>query len=252
MTIQEIKQRLLQGGFTADELAAWQADPRKGVQAAVVSWQKRQAKKQAARQAFKSRFQLERPYWQQGLTVAGVDEVGRGPLAGPVVTAAVVLPPSFSLLAVNDSKKLTPKQRLALYPQILDQAVAVGVGVKSAQVIDQINIYEADRQAMAEAVQHLSVKPDMTLVDAMKIPLPIEQRFLIKGDARSNSIAAASIVAKVFRDQLMDDYAVLYPAYGFNHNAGYGTAQHLAALRKYGPTPIHRRTFAPVSEFSLF
>lgn len=252
MTIQEIKQRLKQGNFTKDELAAWRVDQRKGVQTALVSWQKRQTKLKQARQAFQQRFQLERKYWQQGLTVAGVDEVGRGPLAGPVVTAAVVLSPEFSLLAVNDSKKLTPKQRLELYPQILDQAVAVGIGVKSPQVIDQINIYEADRLAMAEAVQNLSVKPDMTLVDAMNIPLPIKQLSLIKGDAKSNSIAAASIVAKVFRDQLMDDYDAIYPAYGFKHNAGYGTAQHLAALRKYGPTPIHRRSFAPVSNFALF
>ncbi|MCH3904267.1 MAG: ribonuclease HII [Lactobacillus sp.] len=252
MTIQEIKTKLKDGTFTQEELAAWQADQRKGVQTALASWQKRQAKLEAAKDAFEQRFQLERAYWQQGLLVAGVDEVGRGPLAGPVVTAAVVLPQDFSLLAVNDSKKLTPKERLKLYPQILEQAVAVGIGVKSAQVIDQVNIYEADRLAMADAVRNLSVKPAMTLVDAMNIPLPIKQRSLIKGDAKSNSIAAASIVAKVFRDQLMDDYDAIYPAYGFKHNAGYGTAQHLAALRKYGPTPIHRRSFAPVSDFSLF
>ncbi|WP_201330378.1 ribonuclease HII, partial [Lactobacillus nasalidis] len=188
--------------------------------------------------------------WQQGQLVAGVDEVGRGPLAGPVVAAAVVLPQDFSLLEVNDSKKLSPQKRLALYPQILAQAVAVGVGVMDNQVIDRINIYEADRQAMKQAVEALSVRPAALLVDAMNVPVELPQVELIKGDAKSNSIAAASIVAKVFRDSLMDDYARLYPQYAFDHNAGYGTKDHLNALRKYGPTPIHRLTFSPVSEMS--
>lgn len=252
MTIKEIRQCLQKGQFTNEQLQAWRADARKGVQTALQSWERRRQKLQQAQTEFQERFQLERQYWQQNLLVAGVDEVGRGPLAGPVVTAAVILPPDFSLIKVNDSKQLSPQQRLALYPQILEEAIAVGVGLKSAQVIDRINIYQADRLAMAEAVQHLSVRPDVTLVDAMKIPLKIKQLSLIKGDARSNSIAAASIVAKVFRDQLMDDYDRIYPQYGFRHNAGYGTAQHLAALKKYGPTPIHRRSFAPVSEMQLF
>ena len=180
--------------------------------------------------------------------MGGVDEVGRGPLAGPVVAAAVILPEDFSLLEVNDSKKLSPQKRLALYPKILQEAVAVGVGVMDNKVIDQINIYEADRLAMKQAVEALSTRPDALLVDAMNVPVDLPQLELIKGDAKSNSIAAASIVAKVFRDSLMDDYARLYPDYAFDHNAGYGTKDHLEALRKYGPTPIHRLTFSPVSE----
>lgn len=175
--------------------------------------------------------------------------MGRGPLAGPVVTAAVILDQSFDLIDVNDSKKLSPKRRLELYPQILSEAVSVSIGLKNADVIDKINIYEADRLAMAEAVNNLNIKPNELLVDAMNVPVDLPQIKLIKGDAKSNSIAAASIVAKVFRDKLMDDYDELYPQYGFKNNAGYGTREHLEALKKYGPTPIHRKTFAPVNEF---
>lgn len=188
-------------------------------------------------------------FWQEGLQVAGVDEVGRGPLAGPVVTAAVILPHDFDLIEVNDSKKLTPQRRLELYPKILKEAVSVGIGLSSPEVIDKINIYEADRVAMAQAVKALDVKPGILLVDAMIVPIKMRQVKLIKGDSKSNSIAAASIVAKVFRDQLMDDYAKIYPAYDFDHNAGYGTAKHIEALEKYGPTPIHRKTFTPVNKF---
>ncbi|PXZ36272.1 ribonuclease HII, partial [Lactobacillus helveticus] len=200
-------------------------------------------------QAFLERFSYEKQFWQKGELVAGVDEVGRGPLAGPVVTAAVIIDHNFDLLEVNDSKKLSPEKRLQLYPKILSEAVSVGIGVKSAAVIDQINIYEADRQAMAQAVKALDVKPNALLVDAMNVPVDLPQIELIKGDAKSNSIAAASIVAKVFRDKLMDDYDKIYPQYGFPRNAGYGTKEHIDALKKYGPTPIHRKTFAPVSDF---
>ena len=220
-----------------------------GVQKLIVSYRKKQAKLLAKKEAFLERFSYEKQFWQKGELVAGVDEVGRGPLAGPVVTAAVIIDHNFDLLEVNDSKKLSPEKRLQLYPKILSEAVSVGIGVKSAAVIDQINIYEADRQAMAQAVKALDVKPDALLVDAMNVPIDIPQIELIKGDAKSNSIAAASIVAKVFRDKLMDDYDKIYPQYGFPRNAGYGTKEHVEALKKYGPTPIHRKTFAPVSNF---
>ena len=220
-----------------------------GVQKLIVSYRKKQAKLLAKKEAFLERFSYEKQFWQKGELVAGVDEVGRGPLAGPVVTAAVIIDHNFDLLEVNDSKKLSPEKRLQLYPKILSEAVSVGIGVKSAAVIDQINIYEADRQAMAQAVKALDVKPDALLVDAMNVPIDIPQIELIKGDAKSNSIAAASIVAKVFRDKLMDDYDKIYPQYGFPRNAGYGTKEHVEALKKYGPTPIHRKTFAPVSDF---
>lgn len=249
MTISEIKQLLKNDNLDTDTLSQLQKDERKGVQTALKSYYKRQEKLQEKKTAFLKRFSYEKDFWDKGQMVAGVDEVGRGPLAGPVVTAAVILPQDFDLLDVNDSKKLTPKKRAELYPKILSEAVAVGIGVKSAEVIDEINIYEADRQAMKEAVEALSVRPDALLVDAMDVPIDIQQVKLIKGDAKSNSIAAASIVAKVFRDSLMDDYAKIYPQYGFTHNAGYGTAEHIKALEEYGPTPIHRKTFAPVSDY---
>lgn len=247
MTIKEIKD-LLRQSVSAEQLAILQKDSRKGVQKLVASYlsrQKRQAQKQ---KAFNQRFYYEKQAWEQNQIVAGVDEVGRGPLAGPVVTAAVVLDSSFSLVDVNDSKQLSPQRRLALFPLILQQAVCVSVGVKSVQVIDRVNIYQADRLAMKQAVLDLSLKPDLLLVDAMDIPVNLPQKKLIKGDSKSNSIAAASIVAKVFRDKLMDDYAQIYPQYNFPHNAGYGTADHLAALAQYGPCPIHRQSFAPVKK----
>lgn len=248
MTIKEVKE-LLSTDVTEDQLAELEKDPRVGVQKLIISYRKKQAKLLAKKQAFLERFSYEKQFWQKGELVAGVDEVGRGPLAGPVVTAAVIIDHNFDLLEVNDSKKLSPEKRLQLYPKILSEAVSVGIGVKSAAVIDQINIYEADRQAMAQAVKALDVKPNALLVDAMNVPVDLLQIELIKGDAKSNSIAAASIVAKVFRDKLMDDYDKIYPQYGFPRNAGYGTKQHIDALKKYGPTPIHRKTFAPVSDF---
>ena len=249
MTIKEVKELLSSNDVTEAQLAELEKDPRVGVQKLIVSYRKKQAKLLAKKEAFLERFSYEKQFWQKGELVAGVDEVGRGPSAGPVVTAAVIIDHNFDLLEVNDSKKLSPEKRLQLYPKILSEAVSVGIGVKSAAVIDQINIYEADRQAMAQAVKALDVKPDALLVDAMNVPIDIPQIELIKGDTKSNSIAAASIVAKVFRDKLMDDYDKIYPQYGFPRNAGYGTKEHVEALKKYGPTPIHRKTFAPVSDF---
>lgn len=248
MTIKEIKEKL-KGTVSADELANLEKDPRTGVQKLLISYHKRQAKVLEKKESFLKRFSYEKEFWQKNQRVAGVDEVGRGPLAGTIVTAAVIIDENFDLLEVNDSKKLSPERRLKLYPKILAEAVSVGIGVKSPAVIDQINIYEADRQAMAQAVRALDIKPDALLVDAMNVPVDLPQVKLIKGDAKSNSIAAASIVAKVFRDKLMDDYAKIYPQYGFPNNAGYGTKEHIEALKKYGPTSIHRKTFAPVSDF---
>ncbi|WEV51995.1 ribonuclease HII [Lactobacillus sp. ESL0731] len=248
MTIKEIKQ-LLSDKVSEAELATLKADPRAGVQKLLASYYRRQEKLAQKQAAFLTRMQYEQQFWAKGQIVAGVDEVGRGPLAGPVVTAAVIIDANFDLLDVNDSKKLSPQKRQELYPKILQEAVSVAVGVKSAQVIDEINIYEADRLAMAQAVTALDCKPDALLVDAMNVPVDLPQVRLIKGDAKSNSIAAASIVAKVFRDRLMTDYGKIYLQYQFAHNVGYGTSAHLTALEKYGPTPIHRKTFAPVSDF---
>lgn len=249
MTIGEIKKLLAQGSVNHEDLKILENDTRVGVQKLLLSYHNRQQKLAKKKAAFIKRFAYEKTFWAKNETVAGVDEVGRGPLAGPVVTAAVIIDEKFDLTDVNDSKKLSAKRRQELFPLILKEAVSVAIGLKSPQVIDEINIYEADRLAMAEAVKNLDVKPDALLVDAMQVPVQLPQVRLIKGDAKSNSIAAASIVAKVFRDNLMADYAKIYPEYHFDENAGYGTQAHLQALAKYGPTPIHRKTFAPVNSF---
>ncbi len=196
MKINEIKDLLQADSIDPAILAELAKDDRKGVQKLLVSYQRRQEKLAKQKEEFLGRFSYEKDFWAKGQLVGGVDEVGRGPLAGPVVAAAVILPEDFSLLEVNDSKKLSPQKRLALYPKILQEAVAVGVGVMDNKVIDQINIYEADRLAMKQAVEALSTRPDALLVDAMNVPVDLPQLELIKGDAKSNSIAAASIVAK--------------------------------------------------------
>lgn len=176
--------------------------------------------------------------------ICGIDEVGRGPLAGPVVAGAVILPKDCSLLYLNDSKKLSEKKREELYEKIMETAVSVGIGYNTPARIDEINILQATYEAMREAVGNLSVKPDLLLNDAVTIPeIEIRQVPIIKGDAKSISIAAASIVAKVTRDRLMVKYGEVYPEYGFASHKGYGTALHREAIKKYGPAPIHRKSF---------
>ena len=176
--------------------------------------------------------------------VCGVDEAGRGPLAGPVCAAAVMLPPGLEIPGLNDSKKLTDKKRRELYDVIVEQAVSYGITFASEQEIDEINILQATYEAMREAISKLSVKPDVLLNDAVKIPqVDIRQVPIIKGDAKSVSIAAASIVAKVTRDRLMEEYDKVLPGYGFASNKGYGSAEHIAALKEIGPSPIHRQSF---------
>lgn len=176
--------------------------------------------------------------------LCGIDEVGRGPLAGPVVACAVILPKDCDILWLNDSKKLTAKKREELYDVILDEAVSVGIGMASPERIDEINILQATYEAMRQAVSKLSVQPQLLLNDAVTIPeITIPQVPIIKGDAKSVSIAAASIVAKVTRDRMMEEYDKVIPEYGFASNKGYGSAAHIEALKKYGPSPIHRRTF---------
>ena len=176
--------------------------------------------------------------------VCGVDEAGAGPLMGPVYAAAVILPEHFDLPGLNDSKQLTPKKRETLYDEIMAKAVAVGVGMANEKVIDEINVLNADYEAMKQAISKLQVKPQLLLNDAVNIPgVDIEQVGIIKGDTLSASIAAASIIAKVTRDRLMVEYDSLYPGYGFAKNMGYGTAEHIDALKKIGPCAIHRRTF---------
>ena len=176
--------------------------------------------------------------------ICGIDEVGRGPLAGPVVAGAVILPKDCDILYINDSKKLSAKKREELYDIILEKAVAVGLGFVSNERIDEVNILNATYEAMREAINNLKVKPDILLNDAVTIPeVDIRQVPIIKGDAKSISIGAASIVAKVTRDRLMVKYDEVYPEYAFASNKGYGTAEHIEALKKYGPSPIHRASF---------
>ena len=176
--------------------------------------------------------------------ICGIDEVGRGPLAGPVVAGAVILPKDCDILYLNDSKQLSEKKREELYDVIMEKAVSTGLGFVSPERIDQINILQATYDAMREAIAKLSPQPDLLLNDAVTIPkVAIRQVPIIKGDAKSISIAAASIIAKVTRDRLMVQYDSVFPEYGFASNKGYGAAAHIEALRKYGPTPIHRRSF---------
>lgn len=181
--------------------------------------------------------------------ICGIDEVGRGPLAGPVVAGAVILPRDCDILYLNDSKKLSAKKREELYPIIMDKAVATATGVVSPKRIDEINILQATYEAMRLAISRLKVKPSLLLNDAVTIPqVDIKQIGIVKGDAKSVSIAAASIIAKVSRDSMMDEYSELYPEYGFDSNKGYGSSAHIEAIKKYGPCPIHRRTF--ISNFT--
>ena len=187
--------------------------------------------------------EYDRKYESEGY-VCGIDEVGRGPLAGPVVACACILPKDINILYINDSKKLSKKNREELYDIIMKEAVAVGIGYNSPERIDEINILQATFEAMREAISKLSVTPDILLNDAVTIPgVDVKQVPIIKGDAKSISIGAASIVAKVTRDRLMEDYDKLFPEYGFASNMGYGTAVHIKALKELGPCPIHRQSF---------
>lgn len=187
--------------------------------------------------------EFDREYKIYG-TICGIDEAGRGPLCGPVVAAAVILPDEYNILYINDSKKLSETKREEVYKEIDKYAVAYGVGIVSPERIDEINILQATYEAMRTAIHKLSVTPDILLNDAVTIPMvDIKQVPIIKGDAKSQSIAAASIVAKVTRDHLMEEYDKLYPKYGFAKHKGYGTAAHIKAIKEYGPCPIHRRTF---------
>lgn len=196
-------------------------------------------------------YLFERQAWSQGqLLVAGVDEAGRGPLAGPVVAAAVVLRPDCPIAGVNDSKQLTRRQRESLFDTIMAQAAAVGIGSASPELIDRINILQATRQAMLQAVEALSPVPHRLLIDGITtIDSKLSQQTIKQGDSRSASIAAASIIAKVTRDRLMQEYDRQWPVYGFAGHKGYGCAAHLAALRAHGPCPIHRKSFRGVREY---
>ena len=221
----------------------YQEDTRTGVRNLILKYRKKEEALEKEKERTEQMKVYEKQYESRGY-VCGIDEVGRGPLAGPVVAGAVILPKDCQILYLNDSKKLTAKKREELYDVIMKEAVAVGIGYASPARIDEINILQATYEAMREAISKLPIQPDVLLNDAVKIPgVNIYQVPIIKGDAKSVSIAAASIVAKVTRDRLMEEYDAHIPEYGFASNKGYGSAQHIEALKKYGPSPIHRRSF---------
>lgn len=226
-----------------DFIYTWEEDPRAGVQALVEQARKRLKRLKEEKERIYRLSQYEREYASWGY-ICGIDEVGRGPLAGPVVAGAVILPTDCEILYINDSKKLSEKKREELYDAIMEKAVAVGIGMVGPARIDEINILQATYEAMREAIQKLPVQPDILLNDAVTIPgVKIRQIPIIKGDAKSISIGAASIVAKVTRDRLMVEYDKIMPEYGFASNKGYGAKAHIQALKRSGPSPIHRNSF---------
>ena len=221
----------------------YQEDDRSGVEKLVVSANKKKQAYEKELDRTETMKIYENSYSNYKL-IAGIDEVGRGPLAGPVVTAAVILPEDCNLLYINDSKKVSAKMREVLYDQIMEKAIAVGIGIEGVDVIDDINILQATYSAMRKSIEALEVKPDLILVDAVTIPkISTEQVAIIKGDEKSITIAAASIVAKVTRDRMMVDYDEIFPGYFFASNKGYGAQVHIDAIKAIGPCPIHRRSF---------
>lgn len=244
-TISEIKEELEQAApeMYLQMYEKYRQDPRCGVQKLLEKMRKKADALEKEKQRTEKMKAYEYKYEHLGY-VCGIDEVGRGPLAGPVVAAAVILPKDCQILYLNDSKKLSPSKREELYKVILENAISVGIGMASHMRIDEINILNATYEAMRQAIEKLSVTPQILLNDAVTIPqVEIPQVPIIKGDAKSVSIAAASIVAKVTRDRMMQEYDQLLPGYDFASNKGYGSAAHIEALKKLGPSPIHRATF---------
>ena len=244
-TIAEIKAEFAAADMSSSPALyeIYKNDTRSGVQKIIEQYRKKEAALEAEKQRIENMKENDHKYEHLGY-LCGIDEVGRGPLAGPVVACAVILPKDSKILYLNDSKKLSASKREELYDVIMKEAVSVGIGMRSPERIDEINILQATYEAMREAVGKLEVMPQLLLNDAVTIPqITIPQVPIIKGDAKSVSIAAASIVAKVTRDRLMEEYDSVFPEYGFASNKGYGSAAHVEALKKYGATPIHRKTF---------
>ena len=245
MKIGEIRDLLqaAENQMLPDFIARFESDERSGVRQLVQRAQKRLDALEKERERLMAMHQYEEQY-KECQAICGIDEAGRGPLAGPVVAAAVILPKDCEILYLNDSKQLSAKKRELLYAEIMEKAVSVGVGYATPQRIDEINILQATYEAMRQAVNKLSVCPDILLNDAVRIPgLSMQQVPIVKGDAKSVSIAAASIIAKVTRDRLMMEYDKAMPQYHFAANKGYGSAEHIEALAVYGASPIHRRSF---------
>lgn len=245
MSISDIKKEFAQADISeySSIIEKYKDDTRSGVVKLIQSAEKNIEKHEKELARMYHMFNYERQYRGEG-NVCGIDEVGRGPLAGPVVAAAVILPEDCDILYLNDSKQLSEKMREKLYDEIMEKALAVGVGMADEKVIDDINILQADYHAMRIAISKLSVKPQVLLNDAVTIPgVDIKQVPIIKGDTLSASIAAASIIAKVTRDRMMVTYDGVYPGYGFASNKGYGSKEHIEALKTMGPCEIHRRSF---------
>ncbi len=245
-TIQEIKIELQHAAF--DEIPIlmkrYESDERSGVQKELAKAGKRLAQWQEELIRIEEMKRYEKEYWKEYDYICGIDEVGRGPLAGPVVAAAVIFPKDVDILYLNDSKQVSEKKREELYLEIKEKAICYAVGMADVETIDAINILQADYVAMRQAISKLKVAPQILLNDAVTIPsINQPQVPIIKGDAKSISIAAASILAKVERDHLMCVYDEMYPEYGFARNKGYGSAEHIEAIKKYGPCEIHRKTF---------
>ena len=242
-SIKQLKEEEKQGQL---KLADIQEDERKGVQQIVARMKKQEARRKELENQWQEMSRLEEEKKKRGETyIAGIDEAGRGPIAGPVTAACVRLPQGFTLYGLNDSKKLSEKDKEAFYKEIMECA-DVGIGEASAEEIDEINIYQATKLAMKRAVENMENVPDFLLVDAMEVPVKSDQEAYVKGDERSVSIAAASVIAKVTRDRFMKELGESYPCYEFANNKGYGTKVHLDVIKTEGITPYHRKSFVPV------
>ena len=252
MNITVIKE-LLAGTPTAEQLATLAADERKGVQKLLAAYNKRLEKAAAEKERFTAMLKLERELYDEGCElIAGVDEAGRGPLAGPLVIAAVILPKDVFISGLNDSKQLSAAKRDMLYNEVMAKALDIEVNIVSVSNIDELNIYAATQQGMAQVLENLHCKPQAALIDAMPVKVPgMKIESVVHGDALSASIAAASIIAKVTRDRIMERLDVVYPAYGFAHNKGYGCGAHMQAVQELGATRWHRRSFEPVKSMQL-
>ena len=252
MKISEVKELLL-GNPSSEQLKMLQADERSGVQKLLVAYYKRLEKEAQEKERFTKMLAYEREYYAHGVQyVAGVDEAGRGPLAGPLVIAAVILPRDTFIAGLNDSKQISAAKRDKLYDEIIAKAVAIEVNIVSVSNIDKYNIYAATQRGMAQVLEHLPVQPQVALIDAMPVTAKnIECVPIVHGDALSASIAAASIIAKVTRDRIMERLDTLFPAYGFAHNKGYGSGAHMQAIAEFGATKWHRRSYEPVKSMQL-
>lgn len=250
MSINDLKERIRTGNINEEFIEELKSDGRKGVQQLVASYARKKQKEKLLEENFSKMLYYENKNYEMGKHyIAGIDEAGRGPLAGPVVAAAVILPRDFTLLGLTDSKQLNEKKRNEFYEIITEKAVSYHVAIISSEEIDRINIFEATKKAMYTAVDQLTQQPDHILIDAVELnELNCTSEVIIKGDLKSISIAAASVLAKVTRDRFMHEIHTKYPVYHFDSNMGYGTKKHLEMLSEHGATPYHRQTFSPVRQ----